>query len=143
MKSAVILGSTGSIGRQSLDVADNLNLRIKALVCGSNWRLLEEQARKYRPEFVAAADSAAASELKIRLKDLPVKVGQGENAVVEAAEMDADVTLSALVGIAGLRPTLAAAKKGARLAIANKESIVCAGEHILKKARESGTEIIP
>ena len=143
MSSAVILGSTGSIGRQAMDVAENLNIRIKALVCGSSWRTLEEQARKFLPEYVAAADPAAASELKVRLRDLPIRIGQGDEGVMEAARMGADVTLAAMVGIAGLRPTLAAAEKGGRLAIANKESIVCAGEHIKAAAAAAGTEIIP
>jgi len=142
-KNCVILGSTGSIGRQALEAADRVGIRVEALAAGSNWRLLEEQARRYRPSYVAAADPAAASELRVRLADTDIRVGAGQEAVLEAARISAGVTLSAIVGIAGLRPTMAAAELGGRLAIANKESIVCGGDLIDEVVAKSGCEVIP
>lgn len=139
-----ILGSTGSIGRQSLKVIAALGLSVGALTANKSVDLLEEQARQFRPKLVAAVDPAAAAELKVRLADTDIKVLSGQEGVVEAAALpEADTVITAVVGVAGLIPTLAAIDAGKRIALANKETLVCAGELVMARAREKGAQIIP
>ena len=139
-----LLGSTGSIGRQTLEVAEQLGLGVAALVAGSSVDRLEEQVRKFRPKLAVLYEMDAAVELARRVSDLPVRVAYGMEGLLEAASLDeADTVVTALVGMVGLRPTLAAIEKGRRIALANKETLVCAGELVMARARERGAEIIP
>lgn len=139
-----ILGSTGSIGTQALDVCENAGIAVTALTANSNAKLVEAQARKYRPKKVALADENAAKELKIRLADTDIKVLGGQKGVCECAQEEtADTVLNGIVGMAGLEPTLAAlnAKKG--LALANKETLVAAGSLVIRTAKENNIRILP
>lgn len=139
-----VLGSTGSIGRQSLEVIAALGLSVGALTAHSSVGLLEEQARRFRPRLVAATDPAAAADLKTRLADTPIRVVSGAEGLLEAATLSGiDTVITAVVGVAGLVPTLAAIEEGKRIALANKETLVCAGELVMKRAREKGVDIIP
>ena len=138
-----ILGATGSIGRQALDVAEHLGLRVIAITGNKNFSLLEEQARHFMPKMVVAADEDAARELKTRLADTSVNVLTGADGLIQAAQTDVDTIVSAIIGTAGLLPTLEAVKSGRRVALANKESLVCAGEQILSQAEASGAQIVP
>lgn len=139
-----ILGSTGSIGRQTLEVAEACGHRVRALTVNTSAALAEEQARKFQPELLVAADENTAADLKIRLADTKVKVLGGATALLEAAALPgADTVVTAMVGIAGLRPTLAAIDEGKRIALANKETLVCAGELVMGRAKEKGAEIVP
>lgn len=143
-KTITILGSTGSIGRQTLSVADELGLRVAALTAERNVDLMEAQCRKYRPKLAVLADEAAAEELKVRLADMNIRVLAGAEALCEAAALpEADTVVVAVCGFAALRPTLTAIHEKKRIALANKETMVCAGEIMQSAARESGTEIIP
>ncbi len=143
-KTLTVLGSTGSIGTQTLEAAEALDFRITALTANRNVDLMECQARKFSPVCVAMADEGAASELKTRLADTPVRVLSGEEGVCECARMDAEIVESSLVGIAGLRPTLAAIETGGRrIALANKETLVCAGNIVTRAIEERGCELIP
>ncbi len=139
-----ILGSTGSIGRQTLEVAGACGHRVAALTVNRSVDLAEKQARKVRPELVAAVDETAAAELRVRLADTPVRVVSGREGLMEAACLPAaDTVVTAVVGIAGLEPTLAAIDAGKRIALANKETLVCAGELVMDRAAEKGAEIVP
>ena len=139
-----ILGSTGSIGTQTLEVAEACAFRVAALTTNRNTALLEKQARKFKPAVVAAADLAAAADLKVRLKDTGIRVLAGEEGVLEAARLNAaDTVVTAVVGIAGLKPTLAALDEGKRVALANKETMVCAGPLVMARAAERNAEIVP
>ena len=143
-KTITILGSTGSIGRQTLSVADELGLRVAALTAEKNVDLLEAQCRKYRPELAVLTDEAAAEELKVRLADMNIRVLAGAEALCEAAALpEADTVVVAVCGFAALRPTLTAIHEKKRIALANKETMVCAGQIMQAAARESGAEIIP
>ncbi|MDO4515882.1 MAG: 1-deoxy-D-xylulose-5-phosphate reductoisomerase [Bacillota bacterium] len=143
-RSISILGSTGSIGTQTLDVAETCGVRVAALTANQNVDLLEQQARIFKPILVAAADTAAAAALQARLADTDIRVLAGEEGVLAAASLpEADTVVTALVGIAGLEPTLAAIDQGKRIALANKETLVCAGPLVMGRAREKGAEIIP
>lgn len=143
-KTITILGSTGSIGRQTLSVADELGLRVAALTAERNVELLEAQCRQYRPELAVLTDEAAAEELKIRLADMNIRVLAGAEALCEAAALpEADTVVVAVCGFAALRPTLTAIHEKKRIALANKETMVCAGQIMQAAARESGAEIIP
>ncbi len=143
-RSICVLGSTGSIGVQALEVAAHCGLSVCALTAHRNIDLLERQARRFAPKLVAVADPLAAAELKLRLHDTAVKVLAGPEGVLEAASLDeADTVLTALVGIAGLAPTLAAIDAGKRVALANKETLVCAGPLVMQRARARGVEILP
>jgi len=138
------LGSTGSIGRQSLEVIEALGLRVCALTADKSVELLEEQCRKFQPKLAVCMDPAAAADLKVRLADTPVQVLAGMEGLLEAAVLpEADTVLTAVMGMVGLRPTLAALKAGKRLALANKETLVCGGELVMAAARESGAELLP
>lgn len=139
-----ILGSTGSIGTQTVEVAKCCNLPVHALVANHNVDLLEQQARQLHPKLVAAADRTAAAVLKERLADTDICVMAGEEGVLEAATLSsASTVVTALVGIAGLRPTLAAIEAGKRIALANKETLVCAGPLVMEQAKKHKAQIIP
>ena len=143
-KTITILGSTGSIGRQTLSVADELGLRVAALTAERNVELLEAQCRQYRPELAVLTDEAAAEELKVRLADMNIRVLAGAEALCEAAALpEADTVVVAVCGFAALRPALTAIHEKKRIALANKETMVCAGQIMQAAARESGAEIIP
>ena len=143
-KTITILGSTGSIGRQTLSVADGLGLRVAALTAERNVDLMEAQCRKYRPKLAVLADEAAAEELKVRLADMNIRVLAGAEALCEAAALpEADTVVVAVCGFAALRPTLTAICEKKRIALANKETMVCAGQIMQAAARKSGAEIIP
>ena len=142
-KSIVILGSTGSIGTQALDVARAHGYRVKGLAAGKNIKLLEKQAREFLPEIVAVSDENAAGELKTRLADTNIKVLSGDSGVEELATNKCDTLLNAIVGIAGLRPTLAAINAGNEIALSNKETLVAAGDVVMKLAAEKGVRILP
>ena len=143
-KTITILGSTGSIGRQTLSVADELGLRVAALTAERNVDLMEAQCRRYRPKLAVLADEAAAEELKVRLADMNIRVLAGAEALCEAAALpEADTVVAAVCGFAALRPALTAIRAKKRIALANKETMVCAGKIMQSAARESGAEIIP
>ena len=139
MKQVTILGSTGSIGTQALDVVERLGYAVTALTAGSNAALLEEQARKFKPKAVALADEAASKALRIAFKDTNVSV----LSVDECASIECDCVLNGIVGIAGLAPTVAALQAGNPLALANKESLVAGGALVTALARERGLPILP
>lgn len=139
-----ILGSTGSIGRQSLDVIAACGMTVAALTANRDVERLEDQVRRFRPELAVMMDSAAAADLKVRLGDMPVRVLSGMEGLIEAAALpSADTVITAVVGVVGLRPTLAAIEEGKRIALANKETLVCAGELVMERARACKAEIIP
>ena len=139
-----ILGSTGSIGRQTVAVAEHLGLRVRAITTNRNVKLAEQQARKLRPAMVGVTDEAAAKELRIALADTNIKIWSGEHALVEAAVIsDNDAVVTAVSGAVGLKPTLEAIEKGRRICLANKETLVCAGEIVMRRARECQAEIVP
>ncbi len=143
-KTISILGSTGSIGRQTLDVAEQMGLRVAALTAQSSVERLEEQARKFQPRLAVLTDEAAAKDLKVRLADTPVRVIGGTAGLLEAAVLpEADTVVTAVVGMVGLKPTLAAIGQKKRIALANKETLVCAGELVMDAAAESRAEIVP
>lgn len=143
-KTLSILGSTGSIGRQTLKVAEACGYEVAALTVNRSVELAEAQARRFQPGLVAAVDEAAAADLRIRLADTNIKVLSGQAGLLEAASLpQADTVVTAIVGVAGLRPTLAAIDCGKRIALANKETLVCAGELVMERARERGAEIVP
>ena len=143
-KKVALLGSTGSIGRQTLDVADALGYDICALSAKRDIGLLEKQARQYKPSVAAVYDEDAARELAVRLRDTSVQVVSGMGGLTEAATADeADIVVTAVVGTVGLLPTLAAIEQGRRIALANKETLVCAGELVMQAADISGAEILP
>ena len=139
-----ILGSSGSIGRQTLKVAEACGHRVAAITVNRSVELAEAQVRKFRPGLVVAVDEAAAAELQVRLADTDAKVLSGQEGLLEAASLpEADTVVTAIVGVAGLRPTLAAINCGQRIALANKETLVCAGELVMARAEEKGAEIVP
>ncbi len=143
MKSIAVLGSTGSIGTQALEVAERDGYKVTALAAGSNIELLEKQARKFKPFVVAVFDEDSANALKIKLGDTDIKVLSGVGGVCEAAEYDCDIVLNSIVGIAGLRPTLSAIKAGRDIALANKETLVTGGELVKKAVKENNVKLLP
>ncbi|MGN0544109.1 MAG: 1-deoxy-D-xylulose-5-phosphate reductoisomerase [Acutalibacteraceae bacterium] len=143
MKTMVILGSTGSIGTQALDVARLRNFTVKALTSNSNIDLLEKQIREFKPELAAVRDEQRAAELKIRVADTSTRVLGGENGICAAASLECDKVLNSIVGIAGLKPTFAAIEAGNDIALANKETLVAGGELVTARAREKGVTILP
>ena len=143
MKKIAVLGSTGSIGTQTLDVCRRLGYEIVALAAGSNAELLEKQAREFSPKLVAAADENAARRLSIALSGTGITVLGGERAVLEAAAAECDIVLNAVTGIAGLRPTIAAVEAGNDIALANKETLVAGGRRVMDYAAEHGVKILP
>ena len=144
-RSITILGCTGSIGTQTIDllVAEPDRYRVKALVGGSKVELLAEQARALRAERAVVADPKGYQALRQALSGTGIAVAAGAEAVVEAAAMDADWTMAAITGAAGLAPTLAAIRRGRAVALANKEALVCAGDVMLRAVREAGVTLLP
>ena len=139
-----ILGSTGSIGRQTLSVAEHLGVNVCALTANSNVDRIEEQARKFRPKLCVMMDPEAAEELKQRLSGTGIAVHSGMEGLIEAASMDeAETVITAVMGMVGLRPTLAAIQAKKRIGLANKETLVCAGELVMAAAEQYGAEIVP
>ena len=139
-----LLGSTGSIGRQSLEVIAACGMRVAALTANRDVDRLEEQCRRFKPSLAVMMDPAAAADLKTRLADTGIRVASGPEGLVEAATLaEADTVLTAVVGMVGLVPTLAAVRQGKRIALANKETLVCAGELVMDGAEQYGAEIVP
>lgn len=145
MRSLTILGATGSIGRSTVEVlrANPGAFRVEAVVGGRNAKALADVARRLQAKFAALSDDAAGDDLRTELSGSGIACGAGDSAVIEAVERMADVVLAAISGTAGLRPTYAALKPGRRIALANKESLVCAGEAFMAEARRIGVEIMP
>ena len=143
-KTISILGATGSIGRQTLDVAEQLGLRVAAFTAHTDVERLEAQARQFRPRLAVLTDEAAAQDLAVRLRDTDTKVLGGPEALLEAATApEADTVVTAVEGMVGLRPTLAAIREKKRIALANKETLVCAGQLVMDAADTYGAEIVP
>ena len=145
MKHVAIIGSTGSIGTQTLEIARwNQDIKICALSAGRNIDLLEKQAREFRPEIVGLWDEKLADELKDRLKDMDIRVVSGMDGLIKIAEYKtSDILVTAIVGMIGIRPTVAAIKAGKDIALANKETLVTAGHIIMPLAKEKGVSILP
>ena len=140
----MILGSTGSVGTQAADVAEKSGYNVKALSAGKNVSIIENQIRTFRPVAAAMSDPDAASELKIKVADLDVKIYSGSDGILEMiADTDVDTAVNSIIGVAGLAPTLAVIEKKIRLALSNKESLVIAGDVVMKRAEENGVEIAP
>ncbi|RKI67643.1 1-deoxy-D-xylulose-5-phosphate reductoisomerase [bacterium 1xD42-67] len=139
-----VLGSTGSIGRQSLEVIAACGMEAVALAANSSAERMEAQARQFRPRIAALADERAAADLRVRLADTDTRVLSGLEGVLEAAAFPgADTAIAALVGMAGLRPALTAVREGKRVCLANKEALVCAGPLVLEEAKDYGAKIYP
>lgn len=139
-----ILGSTGSIGRQSLDVIGRLPIRVCALTAGSNVEKMAEQCRRFSPSLAVMATQECAAALGDLISDLPVEIAWGEEGLIRAARMpEADCVITAVVGMLGLKPTLAAIQAGKRIGLANKETLVCAGKMVMDEAKKYGAEIVP
>lgn len=139
-----VLGSTGSIGEQALDVARMHGYRINALTASKNTDIIENQAREFKPKMVAMADESAAADLKIKLADTDIKVLAGVDGVSECAADNSDaIVLNSIVGMAGLVPTLSAVEAGCKIALANKETLVAGGKLVMNKAKEKGVDILP
>ena len=144
MKTISVLGSTGSIGRQTLDVAVFHGLRVAAIAGNTNLPLLEEQARRFRPELIAVWDEAKAAQLRAALKDLSVRVVSGMEGLIEAAVLpEVEAVVTAVSGAVGLKPTLAAIEARKRICLANKETLVCAGALVMAAAKARDAEILP
>ena len=145
MKYVSILGSTGSIGRQSLDIISRLSqTKVAALTAGTSVERMAQQCRQFLPELAVMATREAAEALSREIKDLPIRVNWGEEGLIEAATIPgADCVITAVVGMVGLKPTLAAIRAGKRIGLANKETLVCAGELVMDEAEKHGVEIIP
>ena len=139
-----VLGSTGSIGRQSLDIISRMPIRVAALTAGTSVERMAEQCRQFQPELAVMGTEEAAMALKEQIADLPTRVSWGEEGLIEAATMEsADCVITAVVGMLGLKPTLAAIRAGKRIGLANKETLVCAGELVMAEAKKYNTEIVP
>ena len=145
MKCVSILGSTGSIGRQSLDIISRLEgIQVAALTAGTSAELMAQQCRQFRPLLAVMSTEVAAMELKELIKDLPTRINWGEAGLIEAATLpEVDCVITAVVGMVGLKPTLAAIRAKKRIGLANKETLVCAGELVMAEAKKYGCEIIP
>lgn len=145
MKTIAILGSTGSIGTQTLEVAEaNGDLRVAALAAGSNVELLERQIRKFHPKLAALASEEAAKDLRVRVRDLDVRIVSGMEGLIEVSVMpETDILVTAIVGMIGIRPTIAAIEAGKDIALANKETLVTAGHIIMPLAKEKNVRILP
>ena len=144
VKCVSILGSTGSIGRQTLDIIDNLGLPVAALTAGSNAERMADQCRKYLPKLAVMSTQTSAEQLKEKIADLPVDVMYGEEGLIAAATIpEADCVITAVVGMVGLKPTLAAIRAHKRIGLANKETLVCAGQLVMAEAKKHNAEIIP
>ena len=143
-RNLVILGSTGSIGRQTLDVVSHLPIRVSALTAGTNVERMAQQCARFHPELAVMATREAAQELQRRLEQPDIRVLYGEQGLLQAAGMpQADTVITAVVGTVGLKPTLTAIRQGKRIGLANKETLVCAGELVMAAAETYGARIIP
>ena len=139
-----ILGSTGSIGRQTLDIVEHLGVSVGALTAGTSVERMAQQCRRFRPALAVMATEEAALELKKEIADLPTEVDFGEAGLIRAAQLpEAELVITAVVGMLGLKPTLAAIRQGKRIGLANKETLVCAGEMVMAEAEKYGARIIP
>jgi 1-deoxy-D-xylulose-5-phosphate reductoisomerase len=145
VKKIAILGSTGSIGTQTLEIVrDNSDLQVVALAAGSNVELMEKQVREFKPRLVSLQSEAACKDLADRLKDMQVTIVPGMDGLIQIAEMEeSDILVTAIVGMIGIRPTIAAIKKGKDIALANKETLVTAGHIIMPLAAQMGVSILP
>ena len=145
VKCVSILGSTGSIGRQSLDIISRLpDITVAALTAGSSVERMAQQCREFHPQLAVMATKSAADALAEEIADLPIKISYGEEGLIEAATLTGvDCVITAVVGMVGLKPTLAAIRSGKRIGLANKETMVCAGELVMAEAEKYGAEIIP
>ncbi len=143
MKRISVLGSTGSIGTQTLDVCRKQGYQVVTLAAGSNIDLIAKQAREFMPLVVAVYDEEAAKTLRVYLSDLPIAVFSGESGVLECARRECDIVLNAVTGIAGLKPTIAAIEAGNDIALANKETLVAGGKRVMDYAAEHGVKILP
>ena len=144
VKCVSILGSTGSVGRQTLDIVEHLHIPVAALTAGTNAERMAQQCRAFRPQLAVMATQEAAEKLYAEISDLPIEVAWGEEGLIRAATMpQADCVITAVVGMLGLKPTLAAIKEKKRIGLANKETLVCAGELVMAAAKQYGAEIIP
>ena len=144
VKSISVLGCTGSIGRQTIAVAEHIGMPVAALTANRKIDLLEEQARRLHPRFVAVYDEQAAKQFKIAVADTDIQVGSGMEGLIRAATMEeTDCVVTAVSGAVGLKPTLAAIDGKKRIALANKETLVCAGDIVMARAAEKGAEIVP
>ena len=145
IKTVSILGSTGSIGRQSLDIISRMDgVKVAALTAGSSVELMARQCRQFQPKLAVMATEEAAYQLKEALHDMDIRVSWGEEGLIQAATIpEAECVITAVVGMVGLKPTLAAIRAGKRIGLANKETLVCAGELVMAEAEKYGVEIIP
>ncbi len=143
MKEIVVLGSTGSIGTQTLDVARLHGYKVKALSANSSVKLLEEQAREFVPEFICVRTDEAYSDLKTRLADMNIKLFKGDDGLCELASVKCDMVVNSVVGMVGLKPTLAAIAAGNDIGLANKETMVVGGSIVTKAAAEKNVKILP
>ena len=144
VKSISVLGCTGSIGRQTIAVAEHIGMPVAALTANRKIDLLEEQARRLHPKFVAVYDEQAAKQFKIAVADTDIQVGSGMEGLIQAATMEeTDCVVTAVSGAVGLKPTLAAIDGKKRIALANKETLVCAGDIVMARAAGKGAEIVP
>lgn len=144
IKTVSILGSTGSIGRQSLDIVSHMGLSVAALTAGTSVQRMAQQCAAFHPQLAVMATYEAAMELKAQLNDPSIEIAWGEEGLVRAATIEsADCVITAVVGMLGLKPTLAAIRAGKRIGLANKETLVCAGELVMSEAKKYGSEIIP
>lgn len=142
-KRLTILGSTGSIGTQALEVAKKLGCSITALAANSNVELIEHQIRQYKPSLAVLFNEKAAADLRQRVMDLPVKICSGMDGLCEAASIDTDLVLNSVIGMIGLQPTLAAMEAGHNVALANKETLVAGGSIVIETAERCGVKLIP
>lgn len=144
MKNLVLLGATGSIGTQTLEVAEEAGYRLLAMAVGSRIDAFEEQLRRFRPAFAAVYDEKAAADLKVRIADLPIKVLSGMDGLCTLAALPkADLVLNAVVGMMGLLPTMAAIGAGHDVALANKETLVAGGAFVMDAVRKNGVRLLP
>ena len=143
-KNISILGSTGSIGTQTLDVVDKLGLKVSALSAAGNITLLEQQVRKYKPALAVVYNEQKARELKAAIADTDTRVLSGMDGLIEAAQLpEADLVLNSVVGMVGLQPTIAAAKAKKDIALANKETLVAGGDLVTDAVKENGVKLLP
>ena len=139
-----VLGSTGSVGRQTLDIVEHLQLPVAALTAGTNVQRMAQQCRQFRPALAVMATQEAACALQKEIADIPTQITWGEEGLIQAATMpQADCIITAVVGMLGLKPTLAAIREKKRIGLANKETLVCAGELVMAEAKKYGAEIVP
>ncbi|MCH5304483.1 MAG: 1-deoxy-D-xylulose-5-phosphate reductoisomerase [Ruminococcus sp.] len=144
IKNISILGSTGSIGTQALDVVDNLDLKVSAITASTNIKLLEEQVRKYKPALAVVFNESKFSEFKKNIADTNTKVSCGMDGLIEAATInDADLVLNSVVGMVGLQPTISAANAKKDIALANKETLVAGGSLVMKAVKDNGVNLYP